>query len=157
MFDITSEGLANLGQGALGRRDLLARVMTGGGFFGRARSRFRHQLLDRLEGMAARAPYPALPGIGPASGSRPIGIAIVGCGFVADFYAACLPAWPMLMLRAVHDRDDARAAAFAGRNPGVTVASLDVLLADPNIAIIVNLTRHTHRASRAPNTRIPPR
>lgn len=121
--------------------------MTGGGFFGRARSRFRHQLLDRLEGMAAKAPYPPLPGIGSASGSRPIGIAIVGCGFVADFYAACLPAWPMLMLRAVHDRDDARAAAFAGRNPGVTVASLDVLLADPNIAIIVNLTNPASHAA----------
>jgi len=39
--------------------------------------------------------------------------AIVGCGFVADFYMQSLPLYPVLELAAVTDRDPVRLAQFA--------------------------------------------
>ncbi|MGA9024425.1 MAG: Gfo/Idh/MocA family oxidoreductase [Steroidobacteraceae bacterium] len=67
--------------------------------------------------------------------------AIVGCGFVADFYMQSLPLYPVLELAAVTDRDPVRLAQFAGFH-GLTCArdSLDGVLSDPSIELVLNLT-----------------
>lgn len=67
-------------------------------------------------------------------------IAIVGCGYVADFYLATLPAHPELRVRGIHDRLPERAQALS-RTHGVPVYdSLAALLADPETALVLNLT-----------------
>ena len=68
-------------------------------------------------------------------------IAIVGCGYVADFYLKTLGNHPELELVGVMDRDHARAAHFAQFN-GVSkvYASLAELLADPRVELVLNLT-----------------
>jgi predicted dehydrogenase len=67
-------------------------------------------------------------------------IAVVGCGFVADYYMKTLPNHPQLEVAGVMDRDGARAAQF-GSFYGVTVyRTLDELLADREVAIVLNLT-----------------
>ena len=85
------------------------------------------------------------------SGSTSVGIAFIGCGYVADAYRACLPMHDdRLRLIGVHDRDSGRAQSFAGHWGGRVYPDLDTALADPEIAIIVNLTDpHSH----APVTR----
>ena len=70
----------------------------------------------------------------------PTSIGIVGCGFVADFYADTLPLHPELHLAAVTDRDPARAQAFARYHGVRCCGSLRQLLDDPEIDIVLNLT-----------------
>lgn len=103
-------------------------------------TRLRNRALDWLEYAGSRAPYPAALDMRPGSSTEPLGIGIVGCGFVADFYAANLPSWPILSLRAVHDSNPVRANAFAARNQVTAHHSLGALLSDSNIDLIVNLT-----------------
>jgi predicted dehydrogenase len=68
-------------------------------------------------------------------------IAIVGCGFVADYYMQSLPLHPKLQLAAVTDRDAGRLAQFAAFH-GLQCArtGLDDVLSDPSIGMILNLT-----------------
>ena len=83
--------------------------------------------------------------------SAEIGVAIVGCGYIADSYAQCAPLHAgAIRLMTVHDRDPARAAAFA-RVWGVPAApGLDAVLADPQVRIVVNLTNpESHEAISA--------
>jgi predicted dehydrogenase len=61
-------------------------------------------------------------------------IAIVGCGYVANFYLKTLPLYPELQLLGVMDRDDQR--AFSTRR----FHSLDDVLDDPQVELVVNLT-----------------
>lgn len=69
------------------------------------------------------------------------GIAIVGCGYVADSYRYCLSLHEQdLRLTGVFDRDPDRLAAFAGHWRDRAYASLDEVLADPHCQIVVNLT-----------------
>jgi predicted dehydrogenase len=78
-------------------------------------------------------------GLAPEPSGTCTGIAFVGCGYVADFYAATVPNHP-LSLRGVFDSRRERAEAFAGYH-GVTVyPSLDAVLADDTVDIVVNLT-----------------
>lgn len=68
-------------------------------------------------------------------------IAIVGCGYVADFYLATLRNHPDLQLMGVHDRDAARAAAFARfHRIDHVYPSLDAVLDDARVELVVNLT-----------------
>ena len=78
-------------------------------------------------------------------------IAIVGCGFVADYYLATLPAHPELQLTGVADRDAARADQFARFHQIHRYDSYEALLADPQVEIVVNLTnpRSHYEVSRA--------
>jgi len=72
--------------------------------------------------------------------SAPLGFAVVGCGYVADFYLATYRNYPQLKLFGAMDRDQDRARAF-GNFHGVPIyATLDELLADERVAIVVNLT-----------------
>jgi predicted dehydrogenase len=99
--------------------------------------RLRGWLLDRADAFAGAGPGHRATAI---PGSATTGIAIVGCGFVADFYAATLPLHPELKLVGSTDRNIVRAQTFAARNGGKDYAGLDDLLSDPDVAIVVNLT-----------------
>lgn len=122
-------------------------MMTERNFMQRAAARMLNRTLDWLECAASHPPILTSDPIGSAPGTKPLGIAIVGCGFVADFYSADLRSWNALDLRAVHDRDPARARAFAERNKVRSCDDLETLLADPDIAIIVNLTNPASHAA----------
>ncbi len=75
-----------------------------------------------------------------------VGIAFVGCGFVADFYRHCLANHAdHFELKGVYDRDRERLYAFTRTWGDVAYASLEAVLADPNVHILVNLTDpHNH-------------
>ena len=69
-----------------------------------------------------------------------INIAIVGCGFVADYYLITLKSYPKLKITGVFDRDLKRCQHFA-RHHGVEIyQSFDKMLEDSQIDIVVNLT-----------------
>lgn len=76
------------------------------------------------------------------------GIAIVGCGYVADAYRYCLPLHRSeLTLAGVHDRDPQRLQAFSRHWGDRAFSSLEELLDDPACDIVVNLTDpHSHEA-----------
>lgn len=69
-----------------------------------------------------------------------IGIALIGCGYVADFYLATLPNHPVLDIRGCYDRDATRANIFAKHHQLHRYSSLDEVLSDPDVGIVVNLT-----------------
>jgi predicted dehydrogenase len=69
------------------------------------------------------------------------GIAIVGCGYVADYYRQCLALQAdVLQLCGVYDRDSQRLAAFSACWGDRTYAALDSVLNDDDVKIVVNLT-----------------
>lgn len=72
--------------------------------------------------------------------AREVSIALVGCGFVADYYMATLAAYPRLRVRGVFDRDPQRLARFTAHHRLHPYRSLDALLADPVVDIVLNLT-----------------
>src|SRR5690349_1240897 len=67
-------------------------------------------------------------------------IALVGCGYVADYYMGTLPNHPGLRLIGVMDRDEKRATQFAAYYSVPRYASLQQLLADDQIDLVINLT-----------------
>jgi predicted dehydrogenase len=68
-------------------------------------------------------------------------IAIIGCGFVADFYMESLPLYPNLELVAVTDHDSFRLLDFAAHHRLTCVKeTLDEILNDPDIELVLNLT-----------------
>ena len=76
-----------------------------------------------------------------------LGIGIVGCGNIAGPYAQSLGTHDEVRLVAVTDLDTDRATAFAAEYGVVAHPTLEALLADPAIAIVVNLTvHHAHYA-----------
>ncbi|PZW40426.1 putative dehydrogenase [Humitalea rosea] len=78
-------------------------------------------------------------------------IAFVGCGWVADYYMTTLPDHSGLSLAGVYDRDPAQLARFIGYYGVPAYESLDALLADPAVGMVVNLTnpRSHFEVSRA--------
>jgi predicted dehydrogenase len=72
----------------------------------------------------------------------PLGLGIVGTGNIAGSYAADSRTHPGIELVVATDIDRVRAGAFASEH-GIRVAgTLDDLLADPAVDIVVNLTIH---------------
>lgn len=67
-------------------------------------------------------------------------VGIIGCGFVADYYAATLPGHPELKLVGVADRDVTRARKFATHYGSRCYSSPEELLADAGIDLVLNLT-----------------
>lgn len=67
-------------------------------------------------------------------------IAIVGCGYVADFYMATLPNHPELQLKGVYDRDAERLRLFSAYHGVPAYDDLDALLRDPAVELVLNLT-----------------
>src|SRR4051812_22306686 len=73
--------------------------------------------------------------------------AIIGCGYVADSYMLTLPKHREFDLVAAHDHDPARRAAFQ-RHYGVSVyESMDDLLGDRSIEMVLNLTNPRSHAA----------
>ncbi len=67
-------------------------------------------------------------------------VAFIGCGYVADYYITTLRNHPQLELSLVWDRDPARLAAFCtfwGLRPA---RSLEAVLRDRSIELVINLT-----------------
>ena len=72
----------------------------------------------------------------------PLGLGIVGTGNIAGGYARDALSYPEIRLVAATDLDPSRAAAFAEENGCRAHASLDDLLADDAVDIVINLTVH---------------
>jgi len=77
-----------------------------------------------------------------------IGVAMVGCGYIADSYRICLPLHRnCLRLIGVFDRDPARMTAFAACWGERAYGSLEELLADPTVQLVINATDPNNHAS----------
>ncbi|GGP01462.1 Gfo/Idh/MocA family oxidoreductase [Nonomuraea glycinis] len=74
--------------------------------------------------------------------SETTGVAIVGCGNIAQAYARQLAGFPEIDLLGVQDVDAGRARALAAAHGVRVYGSLAELLADPGVEIVVNLTVH---------------
>lgn len=71
---------------------------------------------------------------------QPVTIAIVGTGFVADYYMTTLAGHPGLKLAGVHDSNPQRLAQFCAFHGVSAYPDYAALLADPSVEIVVNLT-----------------
>ena len=67
-------------------------------------------------------------------------LAIIGCGFVADYYLETLPVHPELKLLGVTDRDPDRVARFSAFHSVPSYGSLEELLGDNRVELVLNLT-----------------
>lgn len=68
-------------------------------------------------------------------------IAYVGCGFVADFYQTCLPnSAGRLKVCGGYDRNSDRLVQFTSHHGLRAYDSLEAVLTDPEVRIVVNLT-----------------
>jgi predicted dehydrogenase len=67
-------------------------------------------------------------------------IAIVGCGYIADSYLRTLPLYPELELVGVMDRDEERSKIFSQYYSVPRYPSLEALLNDQRVELVVNLT-----------------
>lgn len=74
--------------------------------------------------------------------AQPLRIAIVGTGNIAGQYATDSRTYPQLDLVAATDLDAERAVAFGELHGCRVHRSLDELLADPEVDLVVNLTVH---------------
>jgi predicted dehydrogenase len=72
--------------------------------------------------------------------SKPLNMAIVGCGYVADFYMATLKAHPELTLAGVFDTNDQNLTAFCQRWPFRRYGSLQEILDAAAVELVLNLT-----------------
>ncbi|OQM77475.1 Gfo/Idh/MocA family protein [Manganibacter manganicus] len=68
------------------------------------------------------------------------GIAFVGTGFVADYYMTTLANHPELRLAGVFDENPEATARFSTFHKVRRYSSMEELLGDPAVAIVVNLT-----------------
>lgn len=70
---------------------------------------------------------------------KKVGIGIIGCGNISSAYLKAMASFPILDIRGLADMNEevakARAAEF-----GLQATSVDALLSDPSVEIIVNLT-----------------
>ena len=71
-----------------------------------------------------------------------IGAAIVGCGNISTSYAENMLKYPEVKLLGFSDIDISRAEACTQKYGGKVYDSLDEVLADPEVEIVVNLTIH---------------
>ncbi|MFI6820241.1 Gfo/Idh/MocA family protein [Micromonospora sp. NPDC050187] len=69
-----------------------------------------------------------------------LGVAVLGCGYVADFYGATLPNHPQLRLVGAFDPDGDRLRSFCARYGGRAAVDERDLLTDPAVDIVLNLT-----------------
>ena len=68
------------------------------------------------------------------------GLAMLGCGYVANMYRLTLAMHPQLRLVGVQDREPARAETMARMTGARVYPDLDALLGDPEARIVLNLT-----------------
>jgi len=70
---------------------------------------------------------------------KPVGVGIIGCGVISGAYLTAAKRFPILDVRALADAVPAAAKARA-KEFGLRATSVEELLADPEIEIVVNLT-----------------
>ena len=75
-----------------------------------------------------------------SSREPPMSIAIVGAGYVAEMYGITLRHHPELRLVSAFDTNEEHLAAFCRRWPAAKCASLQQVLDDPAVEIVLNLT-----------------
>jgi predicted dehydrogenase len=71
---------------------------------------------------------------------KPLNVGVIGCGNIITQYLATFPRLATVRLVAVADLDFARAESVAAGQPGVRALSVDDLLADPMVDLVLNLT-----------------
>ena len=78
-------------------------------------------------------------------------LAIIGCGFVADYYLSTLSSHPELRVLGVTDRISERANLLSGIYGVTAYPALDDVLADKRVELVLNLTnpRSHYEVSRA--------
>ncbi|HMO59812.1 MAG TPA: Gfo/Idh/MocA family oxidoreductase [Roseiflexaceae bacterium] len=69
-------------------------------------------------------------------------VAIVGCGNISGPYAETLKPYEHIHLRGAADVDPERARQFVAKHGGIAYASLDEVLADEAVDLVINLTIH---------------
>ena len=69
-----------------------------------------------------------------------VGIAIVGCGNIAPFYLKTLDLYPALDLVGVMDREEERSTKLSAYYSVPKYSSLDELLEDRRVELVINLT-----------------
>ena len=83
------------------------------------------------------------------SASAPITIGLIGCGNISGTYLQRAPEFDAIHLKACADADAERADAAAAEY-GVAAMTPEALLADPEIALVINLTPPRHRSGWPP-------
>lgn len=73
-------------------------------------------------------------------GAGKVGIAVVGAGYVADFYMRTMANYPVLELKGAFDRSRERLERFCGFYGCRAYPTLQEALHDPAVAIVVNLS-----------------
>jgi predicted dehydrogenase len=74
--------------------------------------------------------------------TKKLGVAILGCGNIADPYAENLASYPEIDLVGVADLDLQRAEALAAKVGCRAYPSFEAMLADDRVELVVNLTIH---------------
>jgi len=69
-----------------------------------------------------------------------LNIAIIGCGYVCEFYLATLPAHPELNLLGIWDHQDDRSKRLSDAYQLKVYSSLEELLDDDQVQMVLNLT-----------------
>ena len=72
--------------------------------------------------------------------SGPVKVGVIGCGMISDHYLAHMPKFDILDVTACADIRPDRAAEKAGKHDVPIACSVEELLANPQIDIVVNLT-----------------
>ncbi|WP_026869515.1 Gfo/Idh/MocA family protein [Inquilinus limosus] len=70
---------------------------------------------------------------------KPVGVGIIGCGVISGAYLKAAAHFPILRVRACADLNPEAAQAKAAEF-GIAAVSIEQLLADPEIEIVLNLT-----------------
>lgn len=81
---------------------------------------------------------------------KKLGVAILGCGNIAAPYAENLASYPEIDLVGVADVDASRAEALAAQFGCRAYPSMEAMLADEKVELVVNLTiHHAHKETTA--------
>ena len=70
---------------------------------------------------------------------RPVGIGVIGCGNISSAYLTAAKKFPILDVVALSDANPAAAEARAAEC-GIPARSVDAVLADPTVEVVLNLT-----------------
>lgn len=73
---------------------------------------------------------------------NPVGVAIVGCGNISDAYGRDISSYPHIKLLGAQDIEVSRAKELTDKYGGKVYETLEDVLADPAVEVVVNLTIH---------------
>ena len=72
--------------------------------------------------------------------NKPVRVGVIGCGAISGAYLGMAKNFPIVEMAAVADMDNEKAKAAAATFGIGKVCSVDELIADPSIEIVLNLT-----------------